>query len=149
MRLDNELVNRKLFETRNKAQNAIKEGIILCDGKIITKTGFEVTDVTKIEVIGETLNYVSRGGLKLEKAIKIFNLNLGDKTMLDIGSSTGGFTDCALQNGIKKVIAVDVGSDQMAEVLKNDDRVILYENTDIRNMDKEVLNEAEIATIYV
>lgn len=149
MRLDNELVNRKLFDTRNKAQNAIKEGIIKVDDKVITKSSYEVSEESKIEIAGEVMPYVSRGGLKLEKAINVWNVDLKNKTMLDIGSSTGGFTDCALQNGAKKVIAVDVGSDQMDKKLRDDSRVDLHENTDFRTLNKDLLDEADFASIDV
>ena len=149
MRLDNELVLRKLFETRNKSQEAIRSGIVFCDGKSITKPAFDVSESTKIEIIGEKLKYVSRAGLKLEKAIEVFNLNLVNKVMLDIGSSTGGFTDCALQKKAKKVIAVDVGTDVMDKTLRENPNVDLYENTDIRNIDINILKEVNIATIDV
>lgn len=149
MRLDNELVLRKLFQTRNKSQEAIRSGIVFCDGKNITKPAYEVNESTKIEIVGEKLKYVSRAGLKLEHAIEVFNLNLVNKVMLDIGSSTGGFTDCALQKKAKKVIAVDVGTDVMDKTLRNNPKVELYENTDIRNIDKDKLKEVNIATIDV
>ena len=102
-RLDIELVNRNYFETRNKAQNEIKNKMIYVNNKCVTKSSFDVCESDLIEIKGETLKYVSRGGLKLEHAIKKFNLDLKDKAMIDIGSSTGGFTDCALHNRIKKV----------------------------------------------
>lgn len=149
MRLDNELVTRGIFETRNKAQSAIKEKNIMVNGVIISKPSFEVGDKDFIEVTGKTLPYVSRGGLKLEKALKVFEITLLDKIMLDIGSSTGGFTDCALQNKIKKVIAVDVGSDQMAKSIRENVKVMLYENTDFRMLDNEKIYDANIATIDV
>ena len=149
MRLDNELVIRKLFDTRNKSQEAIRSGIVFCDGKNVTKPAFEVTCDTKIEIMGEKLKYVSRAGLKLEKAIEVFNLNLTNKIMLDIGSSTGGFTDCAIQKGIRKVIAVDVGTDVMNSALRQNEKVELFENTDIREMDKIKLQTVNLATIDV
>lgn len=101
-RLDLELVNRKIFETRNKSQNEIKNGIVYVNNKRITKSSFDVSDKDFIEIKGQPLKYVSRGGLKLEHAIKEFNLDLSGKTMIDIGSSTGGFSDCAIHYGIKK-----------------------------------------------
>lgn len=149
MRLDNVLVSDGFFETRTKAQGAIKDGIIEVNGKLVTKPSFDVPNEYKIKVIGETLSYVSRGGLKLEKAIDVFGIDLAGRTMLDIGSSTGGFTDCALQNNCAHVIAVDVGSDQMAKKLREDDRVSLYENTDFRTLDKDVLDAADFASIDV
>ena len=149
MRLDNELVNRKMFATRNKSQSAIKSGIIFCDNKCIQKTSFEVNSSTLIEIRGEVLKYVSRAGLKLEKAVNEFNINFHNKTMLDIGSSTGGFTDCALQMGVEKVIAIDVGSDIMDKDLRNNQQVELYENTDFRNISHEIIKNAHIATIDI
>ena len=149
MRLDNELVIRKMFPSRNKSQEAIHSGIVFCDGNSITKPAFEVNSNTKIELIGEKLKYVSRAGLKLESAVEAFNLNLTNKILLDIGSSTGGFTDCAIQKGVKKVIAVDVGTDVMDKNLRKNPKVELYENTDIRNLDKSILKEVNIATIDV
>ena len=149
MRLDNELVLRKIFPTRNKSQEAIRSGIVFCDGKSINKPAFDVDSNTKIEIVGEKLKYVSRAGLKLERAIEVFNINLTNKVMLDIGSSTGGFTDCALQKNVKKVIAVDVGTDVMDKSLRDNPKLELYENTDIREMDVNLLKDVNIATIDV
>lgn len=149
MRLDVELVNRGMFETRTKAKEAIKEGIIYCDNKKITKPSFEVNENTNMEIKGNVLPYVSRAGLKLEKALKVFKANLKGKTMVDIGSSTGGFTDCALQNNIKKVIAIDVGTDQLDKKLRGNKKIELHEQTDFRNIDLNILKEVNIATIDV
>ena len=148
MRLDVYLVDKNIFETRNKAQMSIKKGIVYVDGKKITKPSFEVNE-NKIEIKGNVLPYVSRAGLKLEKAIKTFNIKLEEKTMVDIGSSTGGFTDCALQNNIKKVIAIDVGKDQMSDKIKENNKVELHEQTDFRNVDLDILKDVDIATIDV
>ncbi len=148
-RIDIELVKRGIFETRNKAQNEIKNKIVYCNNICITKPAFDVTDTDIIEIKGEKLKYVSRGGLKLEKAIKEFNINLNDKILIDIGSSTGGFSDCALQNGIKKVYAIDVGTDQFDKTLRLNNKIILYENTDFRNIDNNIINDANIASIDV
>lgn len=149
MRIDNELVNRGLFTTRAKAQAAIKDGIVYCNDKLINKNSFDVKEEDNLEIKGEVMPYVSRGGLKLEKAINVFGVNLKDRVMIDIGSSTGGFTDVALKNGIKKVIAVDVGSDQMDPSLRDHEQVDLHESTDFREMDNEILNEADFASIDV
>jgi len=138
-----------MFQTRNKSQEAIRSGIVFCDGKNITKPAFEVNESTKIEIVGEKLKYVSRAGLKLERAIEVFNLNLTNKVMLDIGSSTGGFTDCAIQKNVKKVIAVDVGTDVMDKTLRDNPKLDLYESTDIRDMDINLLKEVNFATIDV
>ena len=149
MRLDVEIVNRGMFETRTKAKEAIKEGIIYCDNKKITKPSFEVNENTNMEIKGNVLPYVSRAGLKLEKALKVFKVNLKGKTMVDIGSSTGGFTDCALQNNIKKVIAIDVGTDQLDKKLRGNKKIELHEQTDFRNIDLNILKDVNIATIDV
>lgn len=148
-RIDIELVKRGIFETRNKAQNEIKNKIVYCNNICITKPAFDVTENDIIEIKGEKLKYVSRGGLKLEKAIKEFNIDLKDKTLIDIGSSTGGFSDCALQNGIKKVYAIDVGTDQFDKNLRLNNKINLYENTDFRNIDNNIINDANIASIDV
>ena len=148
-RIDIELVKRGIFETRNKAQNEIKNKIVYCNNVCITKPAFDVTDTDIIEIKGEKLKYVSRGGLKLEKAIKEFNIDLKNKILIDIGSSTGGFSDCALQNGIKKVYAIDVGTDQFDKTLRLNNKINLYENTDFRNIDNNIINDANIASIDV
>ena len=148
-RIDIELVKRGIFETRNKAQNEIKNKIIFCNNICITKPSFDVTDTDIIEIKGEKLKYVSRGGLKLEKAIKEFNIDLKNKILIDIGSSTGGFSDCALQNGIKKVYAIDVGTNQFDKTLRLNNKINLYENTDFRNIDNNIINDANIASIDV
>ena len=148
-RIDIELVKRGIFETRNKAQNEIKNKIVYCNNVCITKPAFDVTEADIIEIKGEKLKYVSRGGLKLEKAIKEFKVDLKDKTLIDKGSSTGGFSDCAIQNGIKKVYAIDVGTNQFDKNLRQNNKVNLYENTDFRNIDNNIINDANIASIDV
>lgn len=148
-RLDNELFEKCLFKTRSKAQQAIRNGIVYCDGKQITKCGYEVSELTKIEIKGEILRYVSRGGLKLEKALNIWNIDLNEKIMIDIGSSTGGFSDCAIQNGVKKIYAIDVGSEQFDKELAKNPKISLFEKTDFRNVDEEILKDANFITIDV
>ena len=148
-RIDIELVNRKLVETRAKAQEAIKKGIIYCNNNQITKCSFNVKDDDTVEIKGELLKYVSRGGLKLEKALKEFDVQLEGKVMCDIGSSTGGFSDCAIKNGVKEIYAIDVGSNQFDKKLRKMPNIHLYENTDFRNMNKELLNDVNIITIDV
>lgn len=148
-RIDIELVRRGIFETRNKAQNEIKNKIVFCNNICITKPSFDVSDTDTLEIKGEKLKYVSRGGLKLEKAIKEFNIDLKDKILIDIGSSTGGFSDCAIQNGIKKVYAIDVGTDQFDKNLRLNNKINLYENTDFRSIDNNIINDANIASIDV
>lgn len=148
-RLDKELVNRGLFTTRAKAQQAIREGIVLVDGEPCDKAGRKVGEGADIQLSGRVLPYVSRGGLKLERAIEAFGIELAGRVVLDIGSSTGGFTDCALQHGAARVVAVDVGTDQMVEPLRSDPRVSLHEQTDFRAMDEQALADVEVATIDV
>lgn len=148
-RLDIELVNRKIFISRNKAQMEIKNGNIKCDGKIITKSSFLVSEQTIIDVSPSILQYVSRGGLKLEKAINEFDIKLDNKIMIDIGSSTGGFSDCALRNNIKKIYAIDVGSNQLVPEIKNNKKVCVYENTDFRTIDNKIFSDASVASIDV
>ena len=133
MRLDLYLVEKGYFKTRSRAQNEIKSGHVLVNNKI-EKSSFDVSDIDKIDIINP-IPYVSRGGLKLEKAIKVFNLDFKDKVVLDIGASTGGFTDCALKNGARLVYSVDVGSNQLDESLRNNSKVISYENTNILDTD--------------
>ncbi len=149
MRLDLELVKRNLFETRNKAQYAITNESVLVNNKIITKSSYSVNDDDIIEIKNEVLPYVSKGGLKLEKALKSFEIKLDGKTMIDIGSSTGGFSDCAIKNNVDKIIAIDVGSDQFSEKVLNTGKVDLYENTDFRAIDFDIIKNATIATIDV
>lgn len=131
MRLDCYLVEKHFFDTRNKAQTAIKEEAIRVDGKIITKANFEVHEDAMIEIIKQTNLYVSRGGYKLAKAIEEFQLDFEDKIVLDIGASTGGFTDCALKNGARLVYSVDVGTNQLDESLRNKEEVVVLEQTNI------------------
>ena len=142
-RVDILLVKKGLAPSRQKAISLIKEGVVFSGGRKIVKPSEKYDDACEFEVKGELLKYVSRGGFKLEGAIKAFNLDFNNKTILDMGSSTGGFTDCALQHGAKKVFAVDVGSNQLVDELKNDERVVSMENTDIRALKKEVFDECE------
>lgn len=148
-RIDIELVNKGIFESRSKAQNEIKNGIVYCNGKCVSKPSFDVNSSDIIEIKGEKLKYVSRGGLKLEKAIHEFNIDLKGKILLDIGSSTGGFSDCAIQNGISEIYAIDVGSNQFDKKLRENDKIHLYENTDFRNIDNTIISRCDIASIDV
>ena len=131
-RIDILCVQQGLFESRNQAQRAIMAGIVRDENGYIDKPGTKIPVNTKLFVKGEKLKYVSRGGLKLEKAIELYNLDLTDVIMIDIGSSTGGFTDCALQHGAKKVYAVDVGTNQLVWKLRNDERVEVMEQYNFR-----------------
>jgi len=140
-RLDTLLVNRGFFESRTRAQTAIMEGKVLVNDVKITKPGTSVSEEAEIRLIGEQLPYVSRGGLKLEKAIAEFGISFRDKTVLDIGASTGGFTDCALQKGAKKVFTVDVGYGQLAWKLRQDPRVVNIERKNARYLVFEDIGE--------
>lgn len=131
-RLDVLLVERGLAPSREKAKAVIMAGIVYVDGQKEDKAGTTFEDTVEIQVRGSTLRYVSRGGLKLEKAVEAFALDLEGKVCMDVGASTGGFTDCMLQNGAAKVYAVDVGHGQLDWKLRNDPRVICMEKTNIR-----------------
>ena len=145
MRLDVALVQQKLIDTRTKAKAAIEAGLVFYGGIPATKPSQEIQEPEKLELRGTLCPYVSRGGLKLEKALDIFHINLKNKIVLDIGSSTGGFTDCALQHGAKQVIAVDVGKNQMVESLRNNPLVILYEQTDFRDITTDKIAPCSVA----
>ena len=149
-RLDVLLVKRGLAESREKAKAVIMSGIVYVDGQKEDKAGQTFADTANIEVRGNTLKYVSRGGLKLEKAMECFDVSVKDKVCMDIGASSGGFTDCMLQNGAKKVYAVDVGHGQLAWKLRNDTRVVVMEKTNIRYVKPEDIGESiDFASIDV
>ena len=134
-RLDLELVSRGLAKTRSKAQNMIKGSAVSVNGVIVTKSSFTADKTDKITIVGETLKYVSKGGIKLEKAICEFDIDLTGKVCVDFGASTGGFTDCMIQNGACFVYAVDVGSNQLDSSLMYNSKVRNIENTNIRDVD--------------
>lgn len=149
-RLDVLLVNRNLARSREKAKAIIMSGIVFVDGQKEDKAGTTFEDTAVIEVRGSTLKYVSRGGLKLEKALTHFGVELQDKICMDVGASTGGFTDCMLQNGAVKVYAVDVGHGQLDWKLRNDERVVCMEKTNIRYVTGEhVPDRIQFASIDV
>lgn len=139
-RLDVILTNRGIFESREKAKIAIMEGLVFVNNQKEDKAGALVKEDSLIEYRGNELKYVSRGGYKLEKGIEYFNIDLNNKICMDVGSSTGGFTDCMLQNGAKKVYAIDCGTNQLAYKLRNDDRVISLEKTNARYITNETVN---------
>ena len=141
-RLDMLLTERSLAPSREKARALIMEGIVYVNGQKVDKAGASVDTASNIEIRGEKLRYVSRGGLKLEKALDSFSINVEGRTCLDIGSSTGGFTDCMLQNGAAKVYAIDVGRGQLDWKLRNDPRVVCMEKTNIRYVLPEDLPES-------
>ena len=140
-RLDKILTDKGFFETKSRAQAAIMAGDVKVDGIVITKAGFQlqVKENTIFEI--KSMPFVSRGGFKLDKAIKAFNIDLTDKICLDAGASTGGFTDCMLQNGAKKVYSVDVGYGQIAWKLRTDNRVKVIEKVNIKNCTLENIYE--------
>lgn len=140
-RLDIAIVERGLLPSRERAKSVIMEGIVYVNGQKSDKAGEQIKEEDKIEIRGETLKYVSRGGKKLEKAVDSFNLDLKECVCIDIGASTGGFTDCMLQNGAKKVYSVDVGYGQLAWQLRTDERVVNLERTNIRYVTEEQIPE--------
>ena len=137
IRLDVLVTERGLCESRQKAQATIMAGLVFVDGQRSDKPGTPVAEDASVEVRGHALRYVSRGGLKLEKAMQTFPITLEGKVCADIGASTGGFTDCMLQNGAVKVYSVDVGHGQLAWKLRNDERVVCMEKTNIRYVTPE------------
>lgn len=140
-RADVILVEKGLVDSREKAKRVIMEGLVFVGSKRIDKPGDKLDEDIEIIIKENPLTYVSRGGLKLEKAIDIFNIDLENKVAMDIGASTGGFTDCMLQNGVSKVFAVDVGYGQLDWRLRNDPRVIVMERTNIRNVSLDDIGE--------
>ena len=147
-RLDITLTEKGLAPSRQRAQSLIMAGKVLVNDLVTDKPGTSVSDADTIAVRGEDMPYVSRGGLKLEAALQAFEFNPGRLICLDVGASTGGFTDCLLQHGAAKVYAVDVGYGQMAWKLRQDSRVIVIERTNIRYMPEEALSEkADLVTI--
>ena len=139
-RLDNLLVKRNLIESREKAKRMIMAGLVFSKLERLDKPGMKVDENIPLSVKG-TLKYVSRGGYKLEKALTKFNTSVQNKVIVDIGSSTGGFTDCALQNGAKLIYAIDVGYNQLDWKLRNDSRVIVNEKTNFRYVTKDLFTE--------
>ena len=143
-RLDVLLVERGFAPTRQKAQAIIMAGSVFVAGQRVDKPGTAVANEAELEVRGHTLRYVSRGGLKLEKAMQTFPITLEGKTCADIGASTGGFTDCMLQNGARRVYAVDVGYGQLDWKLRSDERVVCLERTNARYLSTEQIPERSI-----
>lgn len=149
-RLDVLLVKRAIAESREKAKAMIMSGVVFVKGQREDKAGTSFDESVEIEIRGTTLKYVSRGGLKLEKAMECFPIELDKCVCMDIGSSTGGFTDCMLQNGAAKVYAIDVGHGQLAWKLRNDERVICMEKTNFRYVTHEqVAEEIDFASCDV
>lgn len=146
-RLDKLLVNRNYFDTRERAKKAIMAGLVQVNDQIKDKAGDLVDTEAIIKVKGSDMPYVSRGGLKLEKGLAVFEMVVAGKTFIDIGSSTGGFTDCLLQNGAEKVYAVDVGYGQLDWKLRNDSRVVSMERTNFRYLTAENISETVDGTV--
>lgn len=149
-RLDILLVEKGIFTSRERAKTSIMAGKIFVDGQRVDKAGEKVSVDAEIIFKGQEIPYVSRGGLKLEKAMKEFGISLKNKTCMDIGASTGGFTDCMLQNGAKKVFSIDVGYGQFAWKLRTDPRVVCMERTNIRYVTPDDIGElTDFASIDV
>jgi len=149
-RLDVLLTEKNFFDSRARAKAMIMAGKILVDGQKIDKAGTLIPDTAQIRILGEDLPFVSRGGLKLQKALDVFAIDLRGKIAADIGASTGGFTDCMLQHGAAKVYAIDVGYGQLAWKLRQDERVVNMERTNIRNVTRENFSdELDFASIDV
>ncbi|MEO1923851.1 MAG: TlyA family RNA methyltransferase [Nautiliaceae bacterium] len=134
MRLDEAIVNRGLLDSRNKAKEQIKKSKVKVNGKLITKPSYKVSLEDKIEILEKNI-YVSRAAWKLKNYLEKYNIDFRGKTVLDVGSSTGGFSEVSLEKGAKKVVCVDVGSNQLNPKIKNHSKVESYENTDIRDFD--------------
>lgn len=149
-RLDVLLVKRNLIDSREKAKRMIMAGLVFSNNERLDKPGLKVDESIPLH-IKETLRYVGRGGYKLEKALETFDTSITDKVIVDIGASTGGFTDCALQNGAELVYAIDVGYNQLAWKLRTDDRVIVHERTNFRYVEPELFSKGlpNYATIDV
>jgi len=149
MRIDVALVNLGLFESRNRAANAVRGGAVFYGNTPVTKPSFDVEDTNLVSVRGAVMPFVSRGGLKLAHALSTFHIDMRGRNMIDIGSSTGGFCDVALRNGVAHIIAVDTGTDQMHSSLRNNPKIDLHEQTDFRYIDDVLLRDIDIATVDV
>lgn len=150
VRLDRLLVEKGMVQSREKAHALILLGSVIVDGRPVDKVGAKVPCDAEIEVRWEGIPYVSRGGLKLDAALKAFNIDVKDKTALDVGASTGGFTDCMLKSGAHKVYAIDVGYGQLAWSLRKDPRVVVIERTNIRYIEEGLIKDRiDLATIDV
>ena len=147
-RLDKLLVAKGFAPTRERAQSLVMAAKVLVNGRILTKAGQKVPEDSEIQIIADAIPYVSRGGLKLEHAIRAFSIEVSGRIAMDVGSSTGGFTDCLLSFGARRVYAVDVGYGQLAFKLRNDPRVVLLERNNIRRLPVELVPEpVQIASI--
>lgn len=144
-RIDKELVTRGLSPSRAKAQELIEANLVKCNDKLVTKSNYLVSENDSITILeNDKLKYVSRGGLKLEKAINEFNINFFNLSVMDIGSSTGGFCDCALQHGAKNIIAIDVGTNLLHESLRSNEKIDLHEQTNFKSLDSKYFKDIDI-----
>lgn len=149
-RIDKELVTRGLSPSRAKAQELIEANLVKCNDKLVTKSNYLVSENDSITILeNDKLKYVSRGGLKLEKAINEFNINFFNLSVMDIGSSTGGFCDCALQHGAKNIIAIDVGTNLLHESLRSNEKIDLHEQTNFKSLDSKYFKDIDIMTCDV
>ena len=142
-------VKKGYFKTRQKAKYAVENACVYVENKLVDKVSKSFEENCNIEIKGEVLPFVSRGGLKLDKAINIWEINLKEKTCMDIGASTGGFTDCMLKNGASKVYAVDVGHNQLDEKLIRDERVVNLEGTNIKDIDVNSFEKVDFISVDV
>ncbi|MFC4404259.1 TlyA family RNA methyltransferase [Gracilibacillus xinjiangensis] len=151
IRLDQLIVDRGLIDSREKAKRTIMAGLVFSNGQRLEKPGTKVNDDIQLEVKGKLIPYVGRGGLKLEKALEFFQIPLENRVMVDVGSSTGGFTDCGLQNGVKLSYAIDVGYNQLDWKLRNDPRVVVMERTNFRHVTPDMIKNGmpDFATVDV
>ena len=149
-RIDKELVNRGLVPSRTKAQELIESGLVKCNDKIITKSNYLVEDFDSLTILeNDKLKYVSRAGLKLEKAINEFNVDFTNLKVMDIGSSTGGFCDCALKHGASHITAIDVGTNLLHESLRSNKKIDLHEQTNFKSLDSKYFKNIDIMTCDV
>lgn len=149
-RIDQLLVDRGLAKDRDSARGLVMSGLVIVDGRKVTKSGSMIPKTADIRLIKKELQYVSRGGLKLEAALDAFRIDPKGMTVMDVGASTGGFTDCLLKRGAKKVYAIDVAYGQLAWDLRKDARVVVMERRNIRNVKKEdVKEEMDLATVDI
>ena len=149
-RIDKELVTRGLSPSRAKAQELIEANLVKCNDKLVTKSNYLVSENDSITILeNDKLKYVSRGGLKLEKAINEFNINFFNLSVMDIGSSTGCFCDCALQHGAKNIIAIDVGTNLLHESLRSNEKIDLHEQTNFKSLDSKYFKDIDIMTCDV
>lgn len=149
MRLDSLLKEKGLFESREKAKQAILNNLIKVEGEVVNDSSKKFDLNVQVEVLGEPNKYVSRGAKKLEKALEVFNIDVKNKVATDIGSSTGGFSDVLLQNGIKKIYCIDVGKDQLHPKIRNSEKTVVMEETDFRNVDKNIIKDTNLIVIDV